>query len=401
MARVFILDPVCAMEYGHSLNALKYFADMARQHWDEVHMIASRHLPLPADGHDDGIVRLFDFHYDFALKIDRQPDPVTPLETTGAPHSPESAASVDLSRFFALYDIGPADTLLWPSIDHYSVLALSNVAGGLHPGQCPTLLVRMIGVLENAAEGIAHPDVYAEVITRLRGLLDQQLPISICAETPTYGAELGAALGRPVHVVPYFAPSSEVMALPEDGPITFLSGGSARLDKGFLRLQNIIETVNDRFDPARVHFVIQGPPDALFAEHIAYMRWLYALPNAEILPGQISYDEIKRSFAQSHVALMPYDEATYANRGSAMLMEAMMFGRGAICQAGTGFAGQAELYGAGPTCATDEDFADAIADYAQKAPADIRAQATTARAHYLEDVDRSCRAWIARQEAMV
>ena len=148
-----------------------------------------------------------------------------------------------------------------------------------------------------------------------------------------------------------------------------------------------------------MRFIIQGPPDATFAAHTDYMRWLYSLPNAEILPGQVPYTEIVRSFRDSHVALMPYAQDVYANRGSAMLMEALMFGRLAICQAGTGFADQARLYNAGATCGTEEDFADAIVMFAQKSPGMIREQAALARRYYLEDVDRSCKAWIKAEAA--
>lgn len=398
MARVFIIDPVCAMEYGHSLNALKYFADLASHHFDEVHMVASRHLPQPKDGHDDGIIRFFDFYYDYVLKIDRQPAVRSPLHVPGQRLAGEAAATVEFSRFMEVHGIGPDDTLLYPSIDHYSAVALANVVGGMGAQSCPALLVRMIAVMEMTALNMEGKDAFTMVIERFKGLLAANLPLSICAETPTFGNVLRRRLGRAVHIVPYFAPGIEPLDVP-DGPITFLSGGSARPDKGFFRLKPIIEGVLSQLDPAQVRFVIQGPPDATFAAHTDYMRWLYSLPNAEILPGQVPYSEIVRSFETSHVALMPYAQDVYANRGSAMLMEALMFGRLAICQSGTGFADQARLYNAGATCSTEEDFANAIVMFAQKSPEMIREQAALARRYYLEDVDRSCKAWISREAA--
>ncbi len=387
------------MEYGHSLNALKYFADLASHHFDEVHMVASRHLPLPKDGSDDGIIRFFDFQYDYVLKIDRRPALRTPLHVPGQKLDGETAATVEFSRFMQAHDIGPEDTLLYPSIDHYSVLSLANVVGGLHPDACPRLLVRMIAVMEMTALNMDGKDAFSMVIDRLKGLMEARLPLSICAETPTYGNLLRRRLGQPVHIVPYFAPGIDPLPMSDDGPITFLSGGSARPDKGFFRLKPIIEAVLKQLDPAQVRFVIQGPPEATFAAHTDYMRWLYSLPNAEIMPGQVPYSEIIRSFEVSHVALMPYAQDVYANRGSAMLMEALMFGRLAICQSGTGFSDQARLYNAGATCGSEEDFADAIVMFAQKSPAMIREQAALARRFYLEDVDRSCRAWIQGEAA--
>lgn len=395
MDRIFIIDPVCAMTYGHSLNALGYFADMARAYGDSVIKVASRHLPQTGAG-DDGIERFFEFQYDRFLDITRQP----PLQDWAGIYNrvhigPEAASSTDFSRFLQSYKITADDTLLFPSVDYYALLGLLNALVGQPVARLPKIMLRFIGVMETAGHDIDPPTAANHFRRRLREALTAGVPISICAETPKYARELETALRCKVHTVPYMAPDITALPLPDDGgPITFLSGGSAREDKGFYRLRNIISLVHNRIDVSKVRFVIQGPPDALFHRHPDYMAWLHSLPNAEILPGTVPYSEIERAFQNSHVSLMPYDQATYSSRGSAMLMETMLFNRLALCQGGTGFAEQCMLYNSGLVCNTDDDFADAIAMYAGLGPTRIEQQAALARAHYLEDVKQACDAWM-------
>ena len=170
-------------------------------------------------------------------------------------------------------------------------------------------------------------------------------------------------------------------------------GGSARPDKGFFRLGTIIQRANQLVDPRKLHFIIQGPPDELYVAHTQYVASLYAQPNVTLLASTLPYSEIVASFSRSHIALMPYDPGTYEWRGSAMLMEAIMFNRQVICQAGTAFADQARAYGAGEVCGTDADFSDAIAALSERDPKTITAFATIARTQYLSVVNQSCSAW--------
>ena len=382
------------MTYGHSLNALGYFADMARTFGDPVIKVASRHLPQTSRAGDD-IERFFEFQYDSFLDIEHLPVRQDWVGTHNRLHiSNEASASVDFSRFLHVYSITAADTLLFPSVDYCSLLGLLNAVGERSADRMPRIMLRFIGVMETTALDIDPLTAGNHFRRRLREAMAAGVPVSVCAETPKYARELAKGLHCQIHTVPYIAPDISAVPLSSDGPVTFLAGGSAREDKGFYRLRNIISLVRQRIDVSQARFIIQGPPPALFHHHPDYMAWLYALPNAEILPGTVPYSEIERAFRESHVSLMPYDKATYAFRGSAMLMETMLFNRLAFCQGGTGFAEQCMLYNSGLICNTDEEFADAIAMYAGLSPARIEEQAAFARAHYVEDVTGSCDAWM-------
>lgn len=391
MRRLFVIDPVCAMSYGHSLNALSYFSDMATRYDTEAYKVASRHLPIV--GHaDDGVIRYFEFHYDFALDIDRK----SFCEGAGVvvlPLDAEGESSKEFYDFLNDYSIDEGDILLFPSIDYYSIIGLFNALRGLPKRRHPRLLLRFIGVMEQAHQSIPHAEALQLAMLRIREALTWKTCISISAETQKYARRLEALVGSSVLVVPYFAPTVDPLPMPTAGPCTFLLGGSARLDKGFLRLAEIISRVNAAIDPSEVAFIIQGPPKDFLLNNADYMKRLWALPNVNVLEATLSYAEIVESFRRSHVALMPYVADVYEYRGSAMLMEAMMFGRPVICQAGTAFAEQASAYGCGEICANDEEFARAIERMPLRPASLMYEQALLTRQFYLQDVRKSCDSW--------
>lgn len=391
MSRLFVIDPVCAMEYGHSLNALKYFAQMVTPYFDETVMVASRHLP--GETAQDGIERFFEFHYGHALRIVRRAGPRAVIAAATNSHGPRASSTADFMRLLQKYDMTSADTLLFPSIDYYAALGILAALTGRPAAQQPRLMIRLIGVMETAAIDLPAEDALSALVAQIKLYARDGGAMTLCAETPKYARKMTKMLGLPVLTVPYFSPVIEAIDMPA-GPVTFLAGGSARPDKGFFRLGSIIRHVHARIPPRQVRFVIQGLPDDMTQDNLDYVRALHALPNTKILPGQISYDEIKASFAQTHVSLMPYDRSIYAMRGSAMLMESMLFGRLVVAQAGTAFADQARSYSAGAVCDTDDDFADAICAYAGMAPARLQSHADLARRYYLEDVDMACKAWV-------
>lgn len=392
MSRLFVADPVCAMEYGHSLNALKYFSDMAAPYFSETHMIASYHLP--GETADDGIDRFFDFYYDFTLRIKRRALPLPLVPATSQHAGNRSASVVDFLRLLQKYDMNSADTVMFPSIDYYSALGVFGALRARPPAQRPKLLIRFIGVMENAAPEIPGPDALDAVLRQVEFYHAEGGVMTVCAETPKYAARLQKMLKIPVLTVPYFSPVIEAIGMPVDQPVTFLAGGSARADKGFFRLRSIIEQVNATIDPAQVRFIIQSSPDHMYNQHAGYLRSLQALPNVKMLPGQITYDEIRQSFANSHISLMPYDPEIYEWRGSAMLMESMLFQRLVICQNNTGFSDQAQRYQAGRICSSDAEFANAICIYAQMPSEQLTEYAGLARKYYIQDVDQACRHWI-------
>ncbi len=393
MNRIFVVDPVCAMEYGHTLNAIKYFRDMAANYCNDAVSVASYHLPGTTK--EDGIERFFEFQYGFGLKIDRRDGERSAFNAHFLGQSPEGRSTTDFLELIQRHNIGSDDAIMFPGVDYYSLLGIVAVLDTRAPHTLPLLYIRFIGVLENAALGLTGEAAFEKCIAVLNAYVQQGRRVSVCAETPKYAQRLRERLICPVITVPYFSPEVVPLPAPEKSDrTTFLAGGSARSDKGFFNLVEIIQKANARAGAENLHFIVQSLPDSQVAENEVYIRALLSQPNVTLMAGQVSYDEIIEAFAASHVALMPYDTATYAWRGSAMLMEAMMFERLVIAQAGTGFADQARFYNAGELVETIDDFAEAISYLSRVPHRHLHARAAQARTHYMEDVKTACDQWL-------
>lgn len=393
MRRIFVADPTCAVTFGHPLNALNYFADVAAQYCSDVRKVASCHLPVRAGDPDDGIARYFEFLYEPIMAIERSAT-LRYAFMQEARISREETAFLDALRFLADFDITAQDGLLFPGMDYYSLVGFLRALKGLAPQKRPHLFIRLLGVLEQTCHHLTPGDAQDRVFALLRAYRSAHGGMSLCAETPAYAAHLSARLSYDVPTVPYWVGGIEPLDYPATGPVTFLLGGSARADKGFFEIRDIISAVNRRIEPWRTRFIIQSLPDAQIAQHEGYIKTLVRLPNVEYLPGNISYPEILSSFARSHVILMPYDQPTYALRGSAMMMEAICFGRPVICTDNTGFGGQARDYGARWVCDSRAGFVDAIVEAVETPPADMNRAALELRDAYLTDVKQSYDGWI-------
>ena len=371
MGKAYIIDPVCAITYGHSLNALGYFEKIAHKQFSEVVKVASRHLPAIHGSKPDDIIRFFDFYYDFAMRIERRESEREHPWQIDSKFDEGVRATVDFERFLREFDISESDTLIYPSIDYYSLLGLLNRLETLPPSRCPNLRFRFIGVMENASR-LPDPQKALKVLEeRLAFHITRVGRTSISAETPRLARILEKRLGSKVHTTPYIVFDLDALPLLDKEPFTVLSGGSARPDKGFFRLSNIIDMVNDQMSPGKVRFIVQNLPDHEISQFRDYFRTLAAKPNVEILPGSIPYANILDAFGRCDVTILPYDPDIYRFRGSAMLMESIVLHRPAICQARTAFAEQCRLYSAGTICESDQDFADAVCTYSG-IPAELR-----------------------------
>lgn len=387
--RCFIIDPVCAFRFGHAINSLKYFSDVARKKWNEVFKVASFHLPSSSEGPDD-IERFFDFYYDKLLPIKRLPifrNGVLVTDDNG----PLQRAEKDLCDFIFLYKVTKNDAIILTNADIYTTLALALLCELYRPEQLPGIYIRFIGVMENAAT----QDRYLLLINRLSQLKSRGYRISISAETPTLSAKLATLMDCQVHTTPYLLPNEMHLPMPEADHFAVLCGGSARIDKGFLRLPSIIKKVLDiKGQSRRIEFRVQNLPPEDQLRHLPTVAFLYACPYVELMESTLSFDEIVDTYRQTSLSIMPYDSATYKERGSAILMESIMFGRIVAGQGGTAFSEQILKYNCGEVCNTDEQFAEAIIRLSDVPTEFLNVQISNARHRYLRDVDRAYSNWL-------
>lgn len=393
MRRLFIVDPVCALSYGHNVNALKYFLSYFESLGLETHAIASRLLPEALTG--GRIAREFTFLYGdiidvAALMDDAEAEIVRPLRTA---HDRIAIAAGEMRAFFETSDLGADDTVFFPSVDFYTLMGALVAAGGLGERQ-PMLRFRFIGVLEHVASGL--PDARPQMLAALRRFAHASPDrIRLSAETPTLAETMQDALGGlPVEVTPY--PLAHPQApMDTDGPLVVLAAGAARVDKGYLRLRAIYEEAARIMGLGRFEFLIQSAPDDVLAKSLEHTAALYRLPHVNVLPAVLSQEMIDACYRRAHVVIMPYDAQTYRERGSAVMQEAVSFGRYVLGQRGTGFARQISHYGFGRLAHSDLNFAVQLGRIDALPRGQLAELAATGRARYAADAARAYAGWAA------
>lgn len=388
VSRLILCDPVCVFPYGHNVAAMENYRTFLGPYFDKVICIGCRELPADIAA-ARGIERAYSYYYNDAMPLPgsderndiplRHPDKV-------------KAAQADLNALLKRHEVTGHDTLCFPSVDFYSLQALADCTDTLIAAGRPKVMLRLIGVMENATSGTyAKPmNVVLALIARLR---TAGIPLKIAAETPRYADFLAMQLDCPVPVAANIE-THEQLPLPETGRFTVICPGSARYDKGFLNLLEIFTSVRQRDPDLKIRFQTQVLPDHELKHHLAYLARLYALPGVTILPSQVSAGQIKEMFAAADLVLLPYAADVYEYRGSAVLIEAMCTGRHALALDGPAFVDQMRFFGGGAACNSLSEMADRVIEYSRRSPMLRFSQARQARDRFVRDLSASYRDWV-------
>jgi glycosyltransferase involved in cell wall biosynthesis len=399
--RAFVLDPVCALPYGHNVVGLKYFSDAIRPFFSSVICVAARALP-EALAARYGFEREFNFYYHQHISV---PHPAraarfTPQRASAINHEQDLLlvdAIRDAKDLLAKFSIGATDVVMFPCIDYYGVMGMLHALHDRPLGEQPKLLLRFIGVMENAgADGDLglRKLIRQIVVSRKRGTV-----VHICAETPRYANYLAEQIRASVDVVPY-PPHAirqiDVLVADEPKDRTFIVAcpGSARLDKGYLSLLEVFRAVQLRRPDGDVSFVTQTLPMSDALNHRRYTNQLYALPNVLLLPESITEEQMNRLYDTANLVLLPYDPATYKYRGSAVFMESVLRGIPVVALGGPAFAEQVDFYRAGTVVNSVAEFAEHILNAADRDMQQTRVSAMQACRRYMNDSSHAFGAWI-------
>lgn len=387
--RLFLLDPVCVLPFGHNVPSLNYYRHYLSARFNVVGPFVCRHLPEQVQGTWD-FQRHFEFYYHDFMRIAA---PETPLPE-GLGHSADrllQSARRDVAALLAHHGVDTNDRIFVPSADYYLVRALIDELLLRAPEQRPHLYLRFIGVMEGASRSVPQP--FEELLSGLRGAIAGGLPISLAAETPSYADLLSVRTGRPVATVPYPLIGEQV-PLPAGPTLRIYSAGSARFDKGYLDLLTIAKAVALSPLGPRVSFAIQILPDAELQAVQTYTSQLYACPGVTLLPAILTADEVLEQYRRCHAVIMPYDVEVYRMRGSAILMEAIAYGRSVLTGGGTAFAPQVQYYGNGAVCHDTGAYLAAIEGLLAAAPAETELRLAQARSRFAIDTDAAYQSWI-------
>lgn len=388
ISRLILCDPVCVFPYGHNVAAMENYRTFLSPYFDKVICIGCRELPADiADAR--GIERTYSYYYNDAMPLpgldERNDIPLRHLDKV-------KAAQADLNALLKRHDVTGHDTLCFPSVDFYSLQALADCTDTLIAIGRPKVMLRLIGVMENATSGAyAKPmNVVIALIARLRSA---GIPLKIAAETPRYADYLAMQLDCPIPVAANIE-THEQLPLPDTGQFTVICPGSARYDKGFLNLLEIFTSVRRRDPDLKIRFQTQVLPDHDLSHHLDYLTRLYALPGVTVLPSQVPAGQIKEMFAAADLVLLPYAADVYEYRGSAVLIEAMCTGRHALALDGPAFVDQMRFFGGGTTCNSLSEMADRVIEYSRRSPRLRFSQARQARDRFLRDLSASYRDWV-------
>lgn len=387
-SRLLLCDPVCVFPYGHNVAAMENFRRLVGRYFDEVVSLGCDRLPIEISD-SLGIQRAFQYYYNDAMPLPNSSSDPTILVTHA---SKVAAAKEDFRNYIHDLKVGPLDTICYPSIDFYSLLALVESIDELQAIGSPRLLIRLIGVMETASS--THYDKPMNVVLALLSrLLEAGLPIRLAAETPRYAEYLAIELNQIVAVTAHIDTRTQ-SPLPDGDHFTVICPGSARFDKGFLQLVDLFSTVRERDPEMRIRFRTQILPDRDLKKHMDYLIKLYSIPGTTVLPSKLSAEALASIYREADLVLLPYAQDVYRLRGSAVLIEAAMSGRHCLALEGSAFTEQMTYFGLGTTCISLDDMADKIITASQETPAARLARASQARQRFVQDLESSYEDWV-------
>lgn len=387
-ARLLICDPVCVFPYGHNVAAMANFKNFVGKYFDEAICLGCNRLPA-AIADRNAIEPAFEYYYNDAMPLPESDKDDTILRT----HAQKAAAAKhDLVRLLEQFAVSAADTLCYPSIDFYALLALAESIDELRAAGSPTLLIRLIGVMETASSAkYAKPLTVA--LALINRLCEAGLPVKLAAETPRYAEYLAMHLDRPVAVAANIELREQV-PLPQGEHFNVICPGSARYDKGFLHLVELFTEVRRRDPEMRIQFRTQILPDRDLKHQMDYLIRLYAIPGTTVLPSQLPAEELATMYEAADLVLLPYAHDVYAFRGSAVLIEALLSGRHCLALDGPAFVDQMRFFGGGTICSSIADMADKIMACSKESSTRRHARARQARDRFVRDLAANYRDWV-------
>ena len=380
MSRLFLIDPVCAQPEGHNLALLRSYNNYLNSSfkWDSTCLVVSKEL---SKEFASDALRVFSFQYFGILSLstknhnDQKPG-VSNLDK-------EKLAELESSHFLKEQKLHFDDYIYFPGGDYYGVYGLLAAVQKMSAKKSPTLIIRFIGVLENILGGNKSLFRLLNYITDLQTM---GFRVKVTAETPLYADFLSRTLGQPLIPSPHPLFNESITPHSRDNQRVVVLPGSGRLDKGFDRVFYIAREMSQSSGYENVVFKVQSLPPQNVNEHLDLATRLYALPNVDLLPSYVSTEVMHQLYRDANVILSPYAQDVYAMRGSAVMIEALDFGRLVVSQTETGFSPQLEYYGIGVSCNSNSDYVRGLKNLLDIQPEELDYRANQARYRYKIDV---------------
>lgn len=394
MSRLFIVDPMCVLNYGHNPQSLVYYADYFSARSFKCIPVSCRYFQSE-DKKYSSFKKHFGYYYEDFVKLPPHVNVSADIEEyvhelseaggrVGEANLTDDVllnqAILDWSNLLEAEHIDSEDFIFYPSVDYYGAVGLLHNLRMLPPAQRPSTHLRFIGVMENARVG--GGDIIKVIRSYLNSLQDC---VTVSAEAPVYSAYLQSRFRCPVLTTVY-PPYGELIprVRKKDDPFIVLSAGAGREDKGFLRLRNIVEQYSKKFPSDNVIFQVQNLRPQDEARYVSYVAQLYASHNVILTPAIQTDAEMVDGYRNSDMALLPYDFETYRFRGSAVFMESLLFGRPFVISRKTGFEPFVPLYETAASVTADIEFADHINKIYQMDPDQLAEKCFKSRLAFID-----------------
>ncbi|MEL6645077.1 MAG: glycosyltransferase [Pseudomonadota bacterium] len=363
-----ILDPGLRVSSGHHQNAALHIVEDAKDAGFSVRVLASRFA-------SDAVIEKLRAEPVFTNSAYSMGD--------GSTAAFDRYASTTFDALIAALgpDLTAPDVIVLPTADAALAEALARylemVPEDRRPGVIAWLLLPRDFLRMNtpAAQGGV-----------LRGFhrLDAALPrdrFRVFVETEAVRASFAEDFSVEIEIAP--SPSTALQPLTAEGreadqPLTFSGFGHIRPGKGFELFPEAIRIAKAaRPDIVfRIH-ATPGRSEGAEADLVAAMA--AAAPDVEVIARELDGPEYNALLGRADVALLPYDPAIYAERGSGIFNEFEQLGKPVVATAGCSFAARA--------------IADGRAIAAQDYSPQALAAAIVEAADHFDDLSVRCRAF--------
>jgi glycosyltransferase involved in cell wall biosynthesis len=364
---VYILDPVCLQIAGHNLTAIKrYGALLSKLKREPIFLLPSKELSdnlcLLDITPGINVDRFFSHYYPDFIYLSGVKGFVD--DSNSYQQRIFDLALKEAREFFIKYKPGAEDTIYYPSIDYFSLAALVTLLEINPQLYLCRFIFRFIGVME--FDHYNFGTELGELLSRLARLITfKRINLKISAESEVMAKYIKDFIDQDIEITPTLV-NHDYLSYPRNSKYTIVFPGSARRDKGFDRIESILNKFESLGLCKDYNAIVQLLPPSelnLFSKSV-----LGIVRNAKVtlLPCTLDEEEIKGLYAMADVIVAPYDKKIYRYRSSAIMAETAIFGRPIIASKDCGFSGQISRHELGHLADSDEDFAREIGYFLTK-----------------------------------
>lgn len=397
---IALCDPVCVQSIGHNLAAVNRYSSFLEQLGLSVEAHVSRLIQYDSAAE----TRLktngsFSHYYSSSIQVstlenDNLSKAINAETAIGLDTLARRTAEAELEE--VINKIGEVESpgLFYPSIDFYSLGALVTLLEkNTDRPSLPTFYIRWIGVMENICYGRDAGTELPALCKRLSTLQsgDHAARVRHSAECPSYAAQLEQLLGCRVSITPTLVNEPYIEPRRSEDKFVIAFPGSARIDKGFDRIHDILREFEKICTGLDFTAYIQLLGRNELMHYFNTARDLLRNPRVRCFPAQVSQQELTDYIGESHLLVTPYSSEIYKYRSSAIMAEGACLGRQVVASAGCGFSKEILDLGIGMICTSDVEFAEAIYMYSQASQDEMRNKTLSARKRYQDYIQQSYR----------